>query len=243
MVSISFVRILMPRLKMYLSLDSRIVDYTLISTEASTLVALVADVKEKCGELWRLSDNFLLYLAPKGCLDDPTEHAALQNDEDVGMLITDDNLVIYDGQEASFERSAEVPEAYVKQDQWMSTADASNDLEIHISGIGAKNSRKEVRDYLERFGPIKKLYMPPRHPWDTHAFTYADVTLDRTTAETLLTKQTSVVYNKVWTYSLAKGVMSRVDATSRGRSRSRERSLKGGDGKKGRYGYQGGKRK
>ena len=103
---------------------------------------------------------------------------------------------------------------------------------------------KEVRDYLERFGRIKKLFMPPRDHWDTRKFTFANVTFeDRTTAETLLTKQTSVVYGKEWTYSLAKGMMSPVDVTSRDRSRSRERSLKGGDGKKGRYGYQGGKRK
>ena len=184
--------------------------------------------------------NFFLCLAPKGTIGETSEHAAIEEDDDLSRLLQpDDNLVIYDGQEASFERSAEAPEAYVKQDHWRSTADASNDLEIHVSGIPRERTRNEVRDYLqERFGRIKKLFMPPRDHWDTRKFTFANVTFeDRTTAETLLTKQTSVVYGKEWTY-VAKG-----KPADRSRSRSRERSGKGGDGKKGRYGYQGGKRK
>ena len=70
----------------------------------------------------------------------------------------------------------------------------------------------------------------------------------------MLDAQKGTVYQSEWKYkrlSEAKGKGKAkdgrkgvsVDVTSRVRSRSRERSLKGGDGKKGRCGYQGGKRK
>ena len=265
MGTICVVRILM-RVKLYSA--SHMWTFWLI-TEASTYEELVADVKKYCAERDKiLPDNFFLCLAPKGTIGETSEHAAIEEDDDLSRLLQpDDNLVIYDAQEASFAQPEEAPEASFGHDNRFWTADASNDLEIHISGISAKQTRKEVRDYLERFGRIKKLFMPPRDHWDTRKFTFANVTFeDRTTAETLLTKQTSVVYGKEWTYSVAKGKGSgshrhfqfpslphspyhQNDAPSsplhhpRSRSRSRERSVKGGDGKKGRYGYQGGKRK
>ena len=241
MVSICFVRILMPRLKVHLHTDAGIVDSYLIATEASTYAALVADVTEKLGQKWQLPNNFAVYHASHRCRDDYTEHVQLQADADVTTFKDDDHLIIYPRE---IETPVEIP------DNSRPSADAGDDLEIHISGIPADRTRMEVRNYLQgRFGHIKKLFVPEKRESST-GFIYANVTFaNPADAQKLLEQGTSTVYGYTWTYT-AKGKGSvghgRLQ-NARSRSRSRERSVKGGDGKnyrsseKGKYGYQGGK--
>ena len=239
MVSICFVRILMPRLRAHLYTDAGIVDSCLFTTDASTYAALVADVTEKLGPKWSLQNNFDVYQCPIGHLDTSSEYVQLQTDVDVTTLTPDDHIIIYP---YNTETQVEIP------DNIRPTADAGNDLEIRVSGIPRERTRTEVRDYLHgRFGPIERLFYPEKDPSD---ILYANVTFKgRGAAQKALAMGTSTVYGYTWTYT-AKGKGSvghgRLQ-NARSRSRSRERSVKGGDGKnyrsseKGKYGYQGGK--
>ncbi len=241
MVSICFVRILMPRLRAHLYTDAGIVDSCLFTTDASTYAALVADVTEKLGPKWSLQNNFDVYQCPIGHLDTSWEYVQLQTEVDVTTLTPDDHIIIYP---CNTETQVEIP------DNSRPSADAGDDLEIHISGIPADRTRMEVRNYLQgRFGHIKKLFVPEKRESST-GFIYANVTFaNPADAQKLLEQGTNTVYGYTWTYT-AKGKGSvghgRLQ-NARSRSRSRERSVKGGDGKnyrsseKGKYGYQGGK--
>ena len=234
MVSICFVRILMPRLRAHLYTDAGIVDSCLFTTDASTYAALVADVTEKLGPKWSLQNNFDVYQCPIGHLDTSSEYVQLQTDVDVTTRTPDDHIIIYP---YNTETQVEIP------DNSRPSADAGDDLEIHISGIPPDRTRTDVRNYLQgRFGPIKKLFVPERED-SSRRFIYANVTFVKPAdAQKLLEQGTSIVYGFTWTYRVATG-RSGSDPdrrqNARSRSRSRERSDKGGKNQYDKDGYKG----